>query len=552
MKVKKTFHRRLNILLKYMTVLFAILVIVLFKIQIIDHKRLSEKADRQNNMVITTNSVRGNILDRNGIPFTVGKEIIYLKVYPRQIGEREDVLETIKILTKKDSIELQRKLNSNLQGFEIQVLNRDNNLIKEVLEGMYPGLYIYITNERYDENSIARHIVGYIQRDGSPIMGIEKNFNDFLDSGDKSYIYAFKDVNDNPIVGAGYTYKEPDSVYHDVQLTIDYSIQNLLEKVLDDADGRNGAIVVDIDSGEILAAASRPNYKQYDIAGSIEPDCLWAVPFKAFSPGSIFKTVVAAVALEQGRYSEDVMFYCGGGIDINGVFYSCHKGMGGLGSLTLKEAFAYSCNDTFIKIAKDLGGDKVVELAKEFGFGRGLNIGLSNDEGGLPDKLKFAGAGIGNLALGQGDVMVTPLQAVDMMTTIANGGIRKPLKLVRQIISSEGDIIKWQNENNQYRVISEETASELQEWLIHAARHGTGKRAYGEEFGGSGGKTGTPQITHDIRTEHYGWFVGFFPAKEPKYAMAVLSREEGEGGTIAAPIFKEVAKAIWDYSSNLR
>ncbi|NMA95434.1 MAG: hypothetical protein GX974_05300, partial [Clostridiales bacterium] len=210
-----------------------------------------------------------------------------------------------------------------------------------------------------------------------------------------------------------------------------------------------------------------------------------------------------------------------------------------------KEAFARSCNDTFINIAKDLGGDTVVRYAKKFGLGKGLDIGLGNDDGGLPDSQVFAGAGIGNLAIGQGDVMATPLQMADVIATIVNGGVRKPLRLIDRVISNRGDILEVKEENEEYRVLSQNTSNELVSWLSYAAEHGTGKRAYDESYGGCGGKTGTPQINYDPKANYYGWFVGYFPKDDPKYAMAVLSREQGEGGATAAPIFRKIAKSMY-------
>src|SRR5690606_24547480 len=105
--------------------------------------------------------------------------------------------------------------------------------------------------------------------------------------------------------------------------------------------------------------------------------------------------------------------------------------------LSLKEAFSHSCNDIFISIARELGGEAIIELSKQFGFGSELDIGIDNDRGLLPDRDEYAGAGIGNLALGQGTVMVTSIQVADMMTTIGNGGVRKPLRLVRGLISND-------------------------------------------------------------------------------------------------------------------
>ena len=254
-------------------------------------------------------------------------------------------------------------------------------MVEEIEKEIYPGLYIFLKNRRYDENSVARHVVGYIQGDGIGIMGIEKSFNSFLSSDEECMIYALKDAKNQLVPGAGYDYKKPDTIYYDVELTIDFHIQRALEQVLDRAGGRNGGVVVDIRNGHILALASMPNYKQYDIRGNSEEDCFWAVPLKAFPPGSVFKTIVAAVALEDGGYSRDDIFYCNGGIDINGVYYSCHKSIGGLGRLTLKEAFAHSCNDTFISIAREIGGDKIVDLAMKFGFASAVDIELDNDNG---------------------------------------------------------------------------------------------------------------------------------------------------------------------------
>lgn len=509
-------------------------------------------ADNQYNAIIKSENIRGHIVDKNGISLTKGRDRVYLIVFSQLIAPQDQVFDVISILTGKEVHEIRTEINQNIKTIEMEILNMDYNLIQEVERGKYKGLYVYTTNPRYDKNSIARHVVGYIQRDGTPVMGIEKNFDSYLNGDGERILYALKDARDNLVPGAGYGIKQAiDTSYYDVELTIDYNVQELLEQALDRLGHRNGGIVVEIDSGDILALASRPNYKQYDLGANSEEDCLWAVPLKAFPAGSIFKVVVASAALEAGQYDGDDIFYCNGGIDVNGVFYSCHGDVGGLGKLSLKEAFSHSCNDIFISIARELGGEAIIELSKQFGFGSELDIGIDNDRGLLPDRDEYAGAGIGNLALGQGTVMVTSIQVADMMTTIGNGGVRKPLRLVRGLISNDNRRIQWRTSGREYRVLREETAKELQNWLIHAARYGTGKKAYDEEFGGCGGKTGTPQINNDKYASHYGWFVGFCPIDEPKYVIAILSRDGGEGGETAAPIFREVAEGIWNYYSNL-
>src|SRR5690606_5216703 len=126
--------------------------------------------------------------------------------------------------------ELREQFETKTQEVEMAVSNLDYILMQEIMQGIYPGIYIYTVNRRYDEDSIARHIVGYIQEDGSPIMGIEKDFHKFLDGNGESFMYAFKDVNHNPIAGAGYTFEQTGTTYHHVRLTIDYHIQSLLEQ----------------------------------------------------------------------------------------------------------------------------------------------------------------------------------------------------------------------------------------------------------------------------------------------------------------------------------
>ncbi|HHW70031.1 MAG TPA: penicillin-binding protein 2 [Clostridiales bacterium] len=551
MRYKDIVKIRLKKFYIIIVVLFLLLMLGLFNIQIINHDNLSQMADSQYNAVIKSESIRGDIVDRNGISFTKGRDEVFLIIFPKLLAPQEQVFNVISILTGKDVRELSMQFDKNIDTVEIEVVNMDYDIINEIESGKYKGVYLYTTNVRYDENSIARHVIGYIQKDGTPIMGIEKNFDMYLNSNGKKVLYTLKDAKDNLLPGVDYGIKQTDTAYYDVELTIDYYIQEILEKALEHFGNRNGGIVVEIDSGEILALASRPNYRQYDLNSNVEEDCLWAIPLKAFPAGSVFKVIVAAAALEDGRYCSEDIFYCNGGIEVNGVYYSCHRDIGGLGRLTLEEAFSRSCNDTFISITRELGGESIIELSRQFGFGNDVDIGLDNDRGTLPARDEYAGAGVGNLALGQGSILVTPIQVADMMTTIANGGVRKPLRLVRGFISNEKQRIRWSGRNEEYRVLKEETAKELQKWLIHAAKYGTGEKAYSENFGGCGGKTGTPQINNDKYVNHYGWFAGFFPMDQPKYVIAILSREEGGGGKTAAPIFKEVAEGIWRYNSNL-
>jgi len=538
----------------FITLLLFILVIKLAYIQVVKAKEYSQKALQQRTLTISIEKLRGNILDRNGIPFTKGKERSYLLLFPGLLHKEDSVIEKIQSMTGIDRDEILQITNINTPYIKKEIIRSIPEWEAEIEKGKYTGVMIVRERDRYDDTSLARHIIGYLKKsDQMPVAGIEKEYDQYLSSDGSLMMYAVTDAKNHIISGIGFKIIGNADPYYHVQLTLDYHIQKALENALDQDGGRGGGVVIDLKSGDILAIASRPNFEQNNVQASInQHDSLWSVPMKAFPPGSIFKIVVAAAALEAGICDGNTLYTCTGEITINGVTYSCHPDTGGLGEITMKEAFAHSCNDAFIQLAMNIGGEKIIEMAERLGFGHSLDIGLENDSGGLPDKNEYAGAGIGNLAIGQGKIETTPLQIANMMAIIANGGVRKELGLVRSLLSQQGEILQEMRVKNQgVRVLDYEVAEELKEWMKGVTEYGTGTRAYSMAVGGTAGKTGTPQIAGDPSASYYGWFAGFFPQDNPQYVIVILSREESNGGERAARIFKNTAEQIYRYMEKL-
>lgn len=539
-----------------MTLIALLLLVRVFYIQVIKGDSYANRVGIQQTLRIPISLASGHITDRNGIPFTKAEETFRLLIFPEIVRKDEKTYTVVSRLTNKSLFELYQLESQGERYYLEDVKNKNYKLINDIEEGKYLGLILIRESKRYDDKSLARHIVGHIRMyDGIPVSGIEKEYEKYLHSGSPYMVNVFIDAANKYIPGLGHAVTNPDDPIYDVRLTLDFHIQEILEKAFDNDDiDYQGGVVLDIESREILALASRPHYNQYDPLSTDNADFL-AVPLQQYEPGSVFKIVVAAAALEHGGF-ENRAYTCEGGISIGNNHISCSSRAFGMGPISLKDAFAYSCNDIFIKIAMELGGDEIIEAARRLGLDSSLNIGLYNGSGRLMTRDKYAGAGIANLAIGQGDTQITPLQAVSMIATICDRGLRRPVSLVKGIVNGNGQLIEESPGDIGYssgiRAISEETAQKLMDYMNAVTLYGTGRYAYDESIGGCGGKTGTPEVVGDPISDEYSWFVGYFPKDDPKYAIAILCRQKGGGGSIAAPIFKEVSQEIYKYERSLK
>ena len=392
-------------------------------------------------------------------------------------------------------------------------------------------------------NNILSHVIGYISADGKG-SGMEGAFDYVLSADKSSSISYLKDINNNKI-SEGYAINL-DNTYRGISLTIDYHVQEIAEKAMDNYSINGAVIIADCQSGQILAMASRPNYDADNLSeylDGIDGELLNKAVLQ-YNPGSVFKIVLATAFLEN-HYNDEIKFECKGKTEIDGIEFVCHKEEGH-GIQTLDEAFANSCNCAFYQIGAIIGAKEIYKYSSEYGMGADiLHInGISEDVGYIPPNSENA-ADLANISIGQGTVMATPLQVADMLCTICNGGVRNQLTLVKGIVDNAGKCAETYS-SGIVRVISETTARRIMDMMNLAVSQGTGIKAQ-PEYCTAGGKTGSAETgwEKDGKLMQQGWFAGYFPTDKPQYVCVIIAENGISGSESACPVFRRIGDEMY-------
>ncbi len=333
---------------------------------------------------------------------------------------------------------------------------------------------------------------------------------------------------------------------NNIFLTIDSRIQGIAEKALGERKG--SVIVMDPWNGEIIAIASFPRYN----LNTLNEDyaALSKNPLKPFlnrpiqsalPPGSTFKIITAIAALEEHKIDENSHFPCYGSLKVGNIRFRCHTRQGH-GLLNVEEAIQYSCNVFFFETAKILGGTLLKKWAENFGMGNTTDVGLAYEKKGNFPHSKSISQTV-NLSIGQGAMLVTPIQIARMIATIANGGWYTKPHILQKISDHKGNILV----NNKYKLtekanISEKNMNIIRNSLRKVVTDGTAKRTGLKELNVAG-KTGTTQTS--LENENHAWFVGYAPFENPKYCfVVVVEHTEGHGASVAGPIVRELLEQI--------
>ncbi|NLY85941.1 MAG: penicillin-binding protein 2 [Tissierellia bacterium] len=526
------------------TIVFFALIGRLYFIQIYNSEELKLESLKQRSIEVSLNSNRGPIYDRNLIPLTNREKTKTIVGQRDAIVNNKDLLETIRKNTALSYWELYEVLNSNNKIIQIP-------LIRDIELPNINNIFVIDKINRYSEDNLLSHVIGYINRaENRGEAGIEKVYDEFLKNTDKESLFIEYDKNRSLILGGSYYVdsstkpEEPSGV----KLTIDYRIQKIVENILDEVNEKGAVVVADMESGEILALASRPSFNQKNIEDYLNRKDM-SLYNKAiqvsYPPGSIFKIVVSLAALEENLDFLNRDYYCNGYEKINNVVIKCNNS-NGHGKIDLREGFAKSCNSIFIQIGKEIGAKKIIEMAQKLGFGQKMNIGLLEEvEGSLPEGEELLGPAIGNISIGQGKIQATPLQITNMMLIIGNDGVKKDMTIVQGITTKDGRMIKPYNKEEDRRVISKESAKIVQELLKEVINTGTASSIDLDDIGGGAGKTGSAEGILRGEPIIHGWFAGFFPREKPKFAITVLVEEASSGSKSAAPIFERICKEIF-------
>lgn len=558
---------------------FFILLLRLFYLQIIAGTHYRKISENNRTRIIFTPSPRGDIFDRKGKILVTNHPAFTLTFIPALSSGSRSLLEMAPKLAKMLNLDPDELLNQletaelyPFQSVRIKTnLSRDEAFYISEYSLDFPGFNIQVEPIRdYLYNDLASHLIGYIgeiskeelenpeREDYKPgdfigKTGVERFYDAYLRgtdggtsvevsaSGKQTRILSKVD----PVRG------------NDIVLTIDLNLQRIAEEVF--AGYQGSVIIMDPRTGDILALVSKPSFNPnfflspvdkrqiyYLLTSSKRP--LFNRSIQAqYAPGSIFKIITAIAALQEEVVNPQDKFLCTGSYTMetyNRVF-NCWK-KEGHGNINLINALAQSCDVYFYQLGLRLGMGNLPKYSKEFGLGKLTGIDLPGEKAGIiPDRawkkrVLHEGWWDGdtlNMAIGQGYLWVTPLQMVNIVSTVANEGTLFYPRVVKRIISPEGVVVQeFEPEVNKRISLRPETWRMVKKGMIETVARGTGQAAYSRKLS-IAGKTGTAQ---NPQGEDHAWFVGFCPADKPELAFVVFVEHGGHGGVVSAPIIKEI------------
>lgn len=558
---------RITMLMVLFLVIFGGLTGILVYRQIIRGPEIAEKAAAMRSKQIELKEYsRGTIWDRNLLGLTGVNTTTALYYFPQQdlSGEKGEVSDySIRqlvdklalIITDLDKQKTFQKIASGLKNGESFLRLESSLSDEEILElrrQEIPGLVMAPVQLRYDRSGYLAHVIGTVEEgeNARGVSGIERIYDDILTSNpDSDRLVSVLDARGQTINGLMYKIRrEQDQARGSVVLTIDKRVQNIVEQTMDRQVKKGAVVVMDIDSREILAMASRPDFDPYQVEKAIshgEESPLINRALTSYHPGSLYKLVVASAALEMNAVSIDTRFECPGHFRFSDqVSISCWKEEGH-GDINFAEALAYSCNPAFIETALRVGRSDLIKFSEQLHVTDEILIGYGKYNAGSGINIEAGQPALGNAALGQQGVKMTPLQLASLLATIADGGRWRPPSLVLYSVDQQGRQ-HHSSRPAKERVLSSATAQQMQSLLELVISKGTGRSAALNEVG-LAGKTGTSQ-TGQIDKEKQeildAWFGGYLPAESPRWAVVVLVEEGVSGAQDAGPVFKEIARQL--------
>ena len=533
--------RRILLMLICFIAASVMLWVRLFLLQVVRAEELGTKALSQRLRPIPVDGARGDILDRNGILLAGSEELASVYAIPAEVPDKEKNAELLgRVLDLEPEVVLERLQKRAAAVWLKKRITKEEEL--QIRELGIRGIGVVEAPQRvYTYGSLAAHVIGISGIDNQGLEGLELVYDRYL-TGERGSFMVERDASGREVPGATKVYEEPKKG-KTLRLTIDASFQAIAEKALakriEETQATSGLVIfVDVTNGEILAMASWPtfdpeNYQDYPQANRRN-----IAVTDLYEPGSTFKIVTAAAAIEEGIATVSRRFFDPGYIVVSGWRVRCWRA-GGHGSQNLTEALENSCNIAFATLGMELGS-KLINYAKKYGFGKKTGIDFPGEATGIlyspgPDVPLVTWANIG---FGQ-SISITPLQLVSFAAAVANGGVLYVPHLVKEI---EGD---GAFEPKGTRILDEATAEILREMMFSVVENGSGRTAQMEGYT-AGGKTGTAQMVVDGRYSHtsvIASFVGIAPAENPAIAGIIAIHEPRTmqyGGQVAGPVFAEI------------
>jgi len=522
-----------------------------FQLQVLQGEKLKRLGERQHLKEWIVLPKRGALLDRTGEPLALSLESQSVYARPRRIQDGDAVSRKLAKILNLNVADVAQKIASDKpfvwikrqvappEAEQIQALNVDGI-------GMF-----FEPNRYYPQGQLAGQVLGFVSRDSEGLEGLELRYNNYIRGETGSSVIERDALGRRVLVQGVEGVQIPPG--GDIHLTLDTSIQHLAEKELESTITKNRAkagvaIVMEPFTGEVLALANFPSFNPNNFSKESAQQRRNRAVADSFEPGSTFKTILAAAALEEEVVGKEDLFYCEMGkyAYAGKIIHDTHS----YGWLPFYKILQVSSNIGFTKVAEKLKKDRYFKYIEKFGFGIITGIDMPGEVPGLLRNAEsWSAIDLATHAFGQG-ISATPLQMAMAYAAVANGGFLMRPYVVRRVVSPGGEVLLENQPHVVRRVISEKTARLLASMLKEVTNEGgTGVMANVEGFEVAG-KTGTAQkadLAHGgyAARKRVASFVGFVPADAPRLVVLVLVDEPEVsvyGGIVAAPVFRNIAR----------
>ena len=571
----------------------------LFSLQILQSERLQRGAVSQQLSDITISPNRGQIYDANMSILALTREVCTVIMSPKNIQNEETrtmIADELSVMLGVDRDKLYEQASDEKSQYKVVKAKIDKSVgdsfIDWVQEKGLNAVFRVVTDYKreYPMNNLLSSVLGFVGSDNLAKEGLEVKYDEVLSGTPGRLVTALNAWGDELPTRLPYENTVDAEDGYSLVLTVDQNIQQVVEKYLEEAineyaaKNRGAAIVMDVQTGAILAMATKKDYNPNDYLTIADPDVAAQIALLSgdeqaaavvkarneqyrnkavsdfYEPGSVFKTVTASIGLEEGLVSEDSRFTCVGYYSLPGVKpMRCHVYPNNHGSQNFVQAIANSCNPVFMTLGNQIGAHLFYKYYTGFGFTERTGIDL------LGEPLVSAGlyhheeaikpVDLATSSIGQ-TFKVTPLQMVTALAAIANGGNLMQPYIVQQVIDSNGNVISNAEPKVKRQVISADTSKRMAAMLENAVAGGAIRNAYVSGYRVAG-KTGTSEKT-EMKDENdptgqdvevVASFGGFAPADNPQVAVLVMVDEPNKksGGAVAAPVAKKILENILPY-----
>lgn len=543
-----SFRKRIVALFVAISFLFCALGIRLFVLQIINGQSLQLRATDQWTRDLKIVAPRGTIYDRTGASLAVSYTTYNVFVRGREVKSATTVASHLSNILGLDFDDVYAKVQRKNVSEVLIKLGVDSETAEQIYQQSLPGVYLAESVARYYPNgNLATQLLGFTSIDNVGQTGVEAYYNELL-TGTDGYSYVQSDLQGKEI-GGTLRYYIPAEDGEDLTLSIDSKMQAILENALslimtEQKAKTASGMILEVDSGQVLAISSKPSFDLNEVPRddleTLFDQSKMKLVTDIYEPGSTFKILTVAAALEEGLTSLDDTFYCPGYRIIDGVRIKCWKTIGH-GNQTLVEAFGNSCNCCFMDLALRLGVDKFYSYMQKFGLGSKTGIDISGEASGmLMAKSQVKNVDLARMGFGHA-VALTPIQLMTAVASIIGGS-----KITPSIIYSD-------SVGSAQALLSENTTT-LVNSLLEYAENKTGKYTFVEGYN-VGGKTGTAQKYKETggidQGKYISSFIGTYPADNPKYALLIMVDEPSAGvyygSLVAAPYGKLVFQQLFEY-----